>query len=276
VAEPRVIAIDWSGRKGPNQRRAIWLGEVVGGELVRLESGRTRTEIVELLIVEAERGPNVVVGFDFAFSLPAWFLHDRGLTPRALWATLAQESLSPTMRSVGLAKWMNAPEPPFWTTGEAHRLLAPEQEFRQTENDVRRPGFQPKSVFKLVGGGQVGRGSLFGMQALDALATAGFRVWPFDPVDLPLVVEIFPRLLTGAVKKSSAVDRAQYLERMAMAPEYRALAASSEDAFDTAVSAVVMAQAIGELVALDAEPAYAVEGKIWHPNAYLLGRQPQI
>lgn len=271
MANPRVIAIDWSGRKGPNQRQAIWLGEVMGGELVRLESGRTRTEVVELLIAEAERDPNVVVAFDFAFSLPAWFLHDRGFTPRTLWARLAQESLTPTMRTVGLATWMNAPEPPFWTTGDAHRLLGPEQEFRQTENDVRRPGFQPKSVFKLVGGGQVGRGSLFGMQALDALATAGFRVWPFDPVDLPLVVEIFPRLLTGAVKKSSAFDRAHYLERVAIAPEYRVLAASSEDAFDTAVSAVVMAHAIGELVALQPEPAYAVEGKIWHPEAFLLG-----
>ena len=67
------------------------------------------------------------------------------------------------------------------------------------------------------------------------------------------------------------------MERMAIAPRVPCTAAaSSEDVFDTAVSALVMAQAVGELVALDAEPAYAVEGKIWHPNAYLLGRQARI
>jgi hypothetical protein len=42
--EPRLIAIDWSGRSGLEQRRALWLAEVIGCELVRLEGGRTRDE----------------------------------------------------------------------------------------------------------------------------------------------------------------------------------------------------------------------------------------
>jgi hypothetical protein len=71
---------------------------------------------------------------------------------------------------------MNTPEPPFWTTAQAHALLAPAQKFRRTENEVRAPGFQPKSTFQLVGAGQVGRGSLYGMQALHRLTSSGFRI----------------------------------------------------------------------------------------------------
>ena len=49
------VAIDWSGRRGPDQRRALWLGAARSeGALVRLE-GRTRAELVDLLIAEADR-----------------------------------------------------------------------------------------------------------------------------------------------------------------------------------------------------------------------------
>jgi hypothetical protein len=266
MTNPRVIAIDWSGRSGADQRRALWLAEVVGGELVRLEGGRTRAERIELLIAEADRDPNLIIGFDFAFSLPAWYLHERQHTPHQLWTLLADEALTPTMRRLGLARWMNSPELPFWTTGEAHARLRPEQMFRRTEHDVRMPGTQPKSVFQLVGAGQVGRGSLYGMQALHRLTGAGFRIWPFDPPALPLVVEIFPRVLTGPVRKNSPSERERYLGPVPMPPELRRLAANSEDAFDAAISAVVMAARVEELQALPEEPGYTTEGKIWAPR----------
>jgi hypothetical protein len=51
---------------------------------VRLENGRTRTEIVEALVAEKERDPHLMVGFDFAFSLPAWYLRDLRVTARTL------------------------------------------------------------------------------------------------------------------------------------------------------------------------------------------------
>jgi hypothetical protein len=254
----RVLAIDWSGRAGPDQRRALWLGEARDGELVRLEGGRTRDELVDMLIAEAERDPQLVVGLDFAFSLPAWYLRELELPPRALWAALA---LTPSMRRAGLVAWMNDPEPPFWTTREGHARLAGREAFRQTELDVRAPGIQPKSVFQLVGAGQVGRGSLYGMQALHRLAEAGFHVWPFDAPAFPLVVEIFPRLLTGPVVKSSGAARAEYLARHGVTHE---LAATTADAFDAAISALVMADAAETFVGLPEEPpAYRLEGRIW-------------
>jgi hypothetical protein len=266
MSMPRLMAIDWSGRSGPDQRRALWLAEAVDGELVRLEGGRTPAELIELLIAEAAHDPNLVVGFDFAFSLPAWYLQERRLAPRQLWALLADEALTPTMRRLGLARWMNNPEWPFWTTGEAHARLRPEQMFRRTELDVRVPGTQPKSVFQLVGAGQVGRGSLHGMQALHWLADAGLRIWPFDPPGLPLVVEIFSRVLTGRVRKNSPSERERYLATVPMPAQLRRLAAASEDAFDAAVSAVVMAARMEELRTLPHASVYELEGKIWQPR----------
>jgi hypothetical protein len=278
VKKPRIIAIDWSGRSGRDQRQTLWLAETIDGELLRVENGRTRAEIVETLVAEKDRDPHLVVGLDFAFSLPAWYLQERGLTARTLWAALVEEALTPGMRQLGLARWMNTPEPPFWTTGQAHALLARGQEFRRTEYEVRAPGLQPKSVFQLVGAGQVGRGSLYGMQALHRLAASGFRIWPFDTPALPLVVEIFPRLLTGAVTKNRQHDRERYLAKLAMPSELRRLAATSEDAFDAAVSALVMTASVDELLDLGHEPDYAFEGRIWQPHVPvdLPGAEPEL
>ena len=226
---------------------------------MRLEGGRTRSELVDLLIAEAALDPDVVIGLDFAFSLPGWYLRERGLTAPALWAALAAEG-------AGLGRWMSAPEFPFWSTAEQHALLRPEQELRRTEKEVRGLGSRPKSVFQLVGAGQVGRGSLYGMQALHRLAAAGFRIWPFEPAGLPLVVEIFPRLLTGPVRKSRATERERYVADLPMTPAFRRLAGASEDAFDAAVSALAMSAAAEELSALPREAEYALEGKIWYPS----------
>lgn len=69
-------------------------------------------------------------------------------------------------------------------------------------------GIRPKSVFQIGGAGAVGTGSLRGMPILKRLRDAGFAVWPFDAPRWPCVVEIYPRLLTGAVNKGSAGARA--------------------------------------------------------------------
>jgi hypothetical protein len=258
----RTIAIDWSGRAGPSQTKTIYLAEAARGELIRLENGRTRDQVVEHLLAEADRDPDLVVGLDFAFSLPQWYLGELGLaSAKDLWRLVAEEALTPPMRRLGLARWLSVPEPPFWTTTEGHALLAPEQEFRRTDLEARTAGSRPKSVFQLVGAGQVGRGSLYGMPALDRLSAAGFRIWPFDSPGRPLALEIFPRLLTGPVHKRSALARCAYLDALPAATPPAARA--SEDAFDAAVSALAMDAARAELSSLSAMPAYRLEGAIW-------------
>ena len=229
----------------------------------RLESGRTRHEILDELSRLADADAEIVVGLDFAFSVPAWYFAERDLAGAfELWDLLGKEALTPKMGEVGLGAWIQEPEWPFWRTGRPADLT-PERAFRRTELEVAAPGAQPKSVFQLVGGGQVGPGSLYGMQALHELSRRGFSVWPFEQPSGPLAVEIFPRTLTGAVVKSDLVARRAFLTSHNLLEAHREAAEQSEDAFDSLVSALVMAQSAQAFDRLEVETEYAPEGKIW-------------
>ena len=67
------------------------------------------------------------------------------------------------------------------------------------------------------------------------------------------MVEIYPRVLTGAVQKSSQAGREKYLQgrNLIASGSMRARAASSEDAFDAAVSVLVMWEHRTQLAQLD-------------------------
>jgi len=257
----RVVAVDWSGdRLGAH--RKIWLAEADGGQVARLEDGQGREALTDHLIELAQRDPQLVVGLDFAFSLPAWILERRGLASAAeLWALADREAES----------WLAGCEWPFWGRPGVARPSDVPDHFRRTERDVPRiAGIQPKSVFQIGGAGAVGSGSLRGMRTLHRLRAAGFSIWPFDPPGWPRVVEIYPRLLTGPVVKSSASGRADYLTTRFpdLKEDLRELAGASEHAFDAAVSALVMAEHVEQLADLPPAPdrQAALEGLIWHPS----------
>jgi hypothetical protein len=271
----RVIAIDWSGRGGRDQVRHIWLCEVLDGEVQRLECGRTRVEVVEYLLRLAAHDPSLAVGFDFAFSVPAWYVADRGLaSARELWELVALEQLTPRMEELGLRAWLQEPDWPFWCTRRPPELST-ERAFRRTELEVKTLGTQPKSVFQLVGGGQVGRGSLYGMQSLHELSQHRFSIWPFDEPDGAVAVEIFPRTLTGAVVRSDPTARGAFLSRFDLLAKHRDAAEASEDAFDTLVSALAMATAASSFDQLQVEPEYTLEGKIWLRPGVPLASDPR-
>lgn len=257
----RVIGIDWSGAKGGGGKKAIWLAEVQDGALRRLESGRTRTQVIDHVIAEAEAGANMVVGLDFAFSLPDWFLQEKGAsTGRDVWRMVADRG----------ERWLSDCEDPFWGRPGRKKPDLPDH-FRRTEIEAQHVTHaQPKSVFQIGGAGAVGTGSLRGMPHLHRLAEAGFSIWPFDDPGWPLVLEIYPRLLTGAVRKSDPVARRAYLSEgfPEIGSELRALAASTEDALDAAVSAVVMARHLEKIEALRpaADEVIRREGRIWWPG----------
>lgn len=255
----RVIAVDWSGEAGGG-RDTIWIAEVVDGVLETLEKGRSRSEVVDRLIQIASTDPNIVVGLDFAFAFPSWFVRELGATDaRQLWRMVADQGES----------WLRECRAPFWgRPGITKPNLA--EHFRRTDIETgRRSGGQAKSVFQIGGAGAVGTGSIRGMPELLRLHQAGFSIWPFDPPARPLVVEIYPRLLTGPVVKSDPHARAQYVSKLSMRIPVglRDRAASTEDAFDAAVSAVIMAQHSSELATLPAaNNAEAMEGAIWAPR----------
>ncbi len=259
---PRVLAVDWSGA-AVGARKKIWLAEASadGRGLVRLENGRDRDALADHLIAVAEDEAALVVGLDFAFSLPAWFLDARGYRGAAdLWAAADRDA----------DDWLAAVEPPFWGRPGHPRPPMPSQ-WRRTEQSVPATGgVRPKSAFQVGGAGAVGTGSLRGMRLLHRLRGAGFSVWPFDPPGRPLLVEIYPRLLTGPVVKSDVAHRVALLERdyPGFAMGHAARAASSEDAFDAAVSALVMAAHRGAFARLPAveDPRLVREGLIWYPG----------
>jgi hypothetical protein len=105
------------------------------------------------------------------------------------------------------------------------------------------------------------------MPHLLTLAENGFTVWPFEPGGLPTVVEIYPRALTGPVNKGRWADRHAYLlDRFPEQPrDLIERAAGSEDAFDAAVSALVMAARLKTLSSLS-DDVDRIEGKIWRPR----------
>jgi hypothetical protein len=108
------------------------------------------------------------------------------------------------------------------------------------------------------------------MSLLHRLSRAGFSVWPFDSPRLPCVIEIYPRLLTGSVKKSNPEACADYLQTRypALDSAVAKIAASTEDAFDAAVSALAMDLHRPSLMSLSGNVSYDywLEGQIWYPG----------
>jgi hypothetical protein len=249
----RAIAVDWSGRE-VRAEETLWLAEVLGGRLVTLENGRGRDELVAHLVTTTGPGSRTVVGIDFAFSFPKWWCDQQGWhDPSEVWSAMADHG----------ERVLADCAPPFWGRPGRPNPVAVERRLRVT--DTRGA----KSVFQIGGSGAVGTGSIRGMPHLLTLAEHGFGFWPFGPVRWPLVVEIYPRALTGPVIKSRWASRHAFLFEHFPAQPAAMLerAAGSEDAFDAAVSALVMAEHADQLAALRAttDPVVAIEGQIWRP-----------
>lgn len=291
----RVVAVDWSGdASAAGQRRKIWAGIWTAGE-VRLENGRTRAELVDALAEMALETPRMVVGVDFCFSYPAWFVAEHGAaSAMEFWQVVARHGERWLARECGEAR--------FWGRVGPLRSGKKPQEFQGEEGGLRMlrradeackvraaildptlsarvKGIAPKSPFQIGGAGAVGTGTLRGIPELMRLHTAGFRVWPFQEPELatkqprPLIVEIYPRLLTGEVNKGSARARSAYLKKKQREDvAYRGLsrqvlehARGSEDGFDALVSVLAMAEQRAGFLELHkaSDPVALIEGSVW-------------
>jgi hypothetical protein len=235
------------------------MAHVVDGELVTLANGRSRGEIIDHLIALRAGRRALVVGLDFSFSFPAWFVHHLGATSvDELWSLVGREGEG----------WLAECAAPFWGRPGRGRpeLVA---HLRRAEQQVTVGGISPKSVFQIGGAGSVGTGSVRGMPHLLRLRDAGFSIWPFDEPSPWTVVEIYPRLLTGPVRKSSREQRTHYLAAASwsVGPRFTASIIGSEDAFDAAISALVMHDHAADLTGLRraTDPVGRLEGDLWRP-----------
>jgi len=300
----RVIAIDWSGRVDTaGQRRHIYAAAWTAAGIlrgraglkhsVRLENGRTRDEVSDWLIAMSRETPRMVVGFDFCFSFPEWFVREEHgcRTGPQFWRAVTQEHGERWLERGHADQrfWGKPHKRPAEFSGEnLHRMMRATDidckliaHIPEEERIARVRGITPKSVFQVGGSGSVGTASLRGMPILLRLREAGFRVWPFDAPQLtgnhaaPLIVEMYSRLNTGPVHKSNPEARARYLlGRRKSDPAYASLsraaldhARAGEDAFDALVSCMVMAERRTEFANLPQprDPKYVVEGWTWAP-----------
>jgi hypothetical protein len=295
----RVVAVDWSGRvDAAGQRRHIWAGiwtaSADGGQ-VTLEAGRTREELAAWLMEMAQETPRMVVGFDFTFGFPAWFMEELGIASApAFWQVVADGQGERWLhedcedgRFWGRAGSRRHGKKPEEFCGEhAHRMLRRAETVLKVRAEMTDPlqmakiaGIAPKSVFQIGGAGSVGTASLRGMPGLLVLRSSGFKIWPFDKPELkktPMVVEIYTRLMTGAVNKSSEVARTAYLakkrkENALYAGISRGVmekARGSEDAFDALVTAMVMVEHRAEFSRLrrTEDEVFRMEGRTWVPG----------
>ena len=303
-AQPlRLVAIDWSGRiDAAGQRRHIWAGvwtRVDGKVKVALENGRTREEVSAWLIELARQTPRLVVSIDCCFSFPGWFLEEHGCADMfAFWRKandgLAEQWLARECDAIARDErfWGKPHKRPAQFCGAGYR-----RQFRFADYDnkiaqalpggdeqraAKMRGITPKSPFQIGGSGSVGTGSLRAMSMLERLHEQGFRVWPLEDAALdgedprPLLVEMYTRLMTGAVAKSNEDARRKYLaEKRSSDPLYasvgravKAKALGSEDAFDALVSVLEMARHAEEFARLKAteDAELRREGLTWRPG----------
>jgi hypothetical protein len=229
-------------------------GKGRGGRESRVEC----RELVDHIAKIADADPQIIVGFDFAFSFPSWWCEAQGWHDvREVWSAMATQG----------ELLLSSCEDPLWGRPGKRNPHALDRRHRRTETEENKTA---KSVFQIGGAGAVGTGSVRGMPYLQTLIEHGFSVWPFDAVRPPSAIEIYPRALTGTVNKSRWIARHALLhERFPMQPAAMLeRAAGSEDAFDAAVSALVMAQHQDEIAALSAttDPEFAIEGRVWRPQ----------
>lgn len=277
----QAVGVDWSGASArAAQRRSIWIAVVRDGRLTELESGMDRDDVRVRLAELARSVPATVIGMDFAFSFPRWYLHERGWAhARAAWDWAESEERAETARTPPgqdpRPGWTRLMPEPFW--GPHIRPMPTSVErsrhFRRTELASARPGATPQSPFKLTGAGAVGSQSLRGMAQLARME--GVHVWPFDDPGWPLVVEVFPRLFVRELRPELSGMTGAALVDEALAgsdpvlwggrEQWRDAMVERQDAFDAVAAAWGLWASRRALVALPAEieSTYRLEGRIF-------------
>jgi molybdopterin-guanine dinucleotide biosynthesis adapter protein len=225
----RILIADWSASGTPSPARpsadAIWLGQTDrSGTQTSYHRSRVSAEAaIAQAITEAETtGESLLIGFDFPMGYPQGFA--KALTGQAsaaaVWAYLAAEITDHAQKNnrFQVAAAINARLGPlFW--GRPASLPLPAlpstkacdytrgiAERRHVETLVRSA--QP--VWKLYTTGAAGSQGLIGQPMIHRLA-ARAAVWPFQPPAQITLAEVYPSLLSRAVKSDPAAikDEAQ-------------------------------------------------------------------
>ena len=242
-----VLVVDWSaGKRSPARpsKDAIWLCVARGGVAEEPVYHRSRIAaeawIADLIHAEQVAGRRLLASFDFPFGYPRGVA--RTVTgsddPFALWAWLEEritDSDSGHNNRFEVAEALNAHFPgpgPFW--GKTARDRWPGVPYRKTgitfaDIPERRlcdhAAKAASSCFQLAFPPTVGSQVLMGLPMLHRLRQMeGVAVWPFEPVDAPVVLaEIWPGLIEPAVAEEIAATPDEIRDRVQVRLLARAL-----------------------------------------------------
>ena len=262
--------MNWSGQADiAGQRRAIWTATARDGALTSLATGRDRREAVGAVLDALAAEPATIVGLDFAFSWPRWYLDARGLgEAEGAWEQAA--TLAP-LASRDLPR-------PFWGAGirplrEAG--LDAREAYRVTEQaaDAASAGARVEPSTRAATGPSASSRSA-GCRSCAICWRAGAAVWPFDAPagTAPVVAEIFPRMIARGLAPPSAGRGAAFRARVVGALPEAALGRvagardrtlASQDAFDAAVSAIALSRDPAAGLTAPAGEPVCREGWIW-------------
>jgi hypothetical protein len=260
----RYVVVDWSANARPKRGTdSVWICELADIGDARTENPPTRggaERSVRASLVDAcERGERTLVCFDFPYAYPAGFASALGLPGeawRAVWDFLRDRVEDDPSTNANdrfaVASAINARlvHHAFWGASMRRSFshLSPRRdvvryamaagaagpsEWRVVEGVLRRRGYRPHSVWKLLGAGAVGSQTLVGIPVLarlrdDPTLADVSRVWPFEvgvpdlPPGLPAVVhaEIWPSLRRVEPAPGRVKDELQVI---GLAHELRAL-----------------------------------------------------
>jgi molybdopterin molybdotransferase len=219
------VMVDWSGGndRGPAPKKdAIWAAVLRGGVAAPSKYLRNRqvaeTWLVALFDEELAAGRHVLVGFDFPFGYPDGFAQALigNAAPQALWDWFAHHLADAPdgNNRFELAAQINAQFPgvgPFWFNAgpvdfpdlprkgrDRHGHGMPEK--RQCEQ-LAQGAF---SCWQMGGAGAVGSQVFTGLAVLSrlrAIFATQVSVWPFEPLNTPIVfAEIWPSLYADEVR----------------------------------------------------------------------------
>jgi hypothetical protein len=258
----KAVAVDWSGRK-TGERSVICLAEAQAGQLLSVQSGFTREEVIAHLVEMKNEDPNLVVGFDFSFSLPGWFVTEQGCKSAVEFWPVAAE--------LG-EQWLEQCTEPFWGR-PGKKKPAPDSgrsQLRDTDIATASAADQtPRSPFQVSGAGSVGSSTMRGIPFLPQLRAAGFKIWPWDDATPPAAVEIWTRVAIGDTVKSNPTARINAVKsHKGIPPSLRASASASEDLFDAAMTALWLSENEASLTSSkrSRRKADLLEGRTWLPN----------
>jgi hypothetical protein len=267
IGVDRVLGVDWSGAVKRRDQQ-IYIAELVrnggkGWALRSLARAADRDAVgcflygqrldpadgwADTLLPEPPTsGETVLAGLDFAFGFPVSFKlpgvgQDWAWEELVAWCAKQDkaEKLDQALRADPVASKQ------FRLPGG----LKVKTTNRETEAAAVGQGHHPESVLNLVGGRQVGRGSIRGLPIIGRLREPGeVAVWPFDPAGESslTLVEVFPRIsLTVRGSKEDPPNRVAQLaawrdQGLLFERQTDYLAAASPDGLDAVAAAFGLA-----------------------------------